>query len=95
MLTQIEQEKLEPDFHTKANLCAYQTLRMVDLIQILAKHQWQVTKSLHAHKKPSPNTQPQHTTQPPKNKDTMISPTCRLPAALNVKVSAIAVRFVA
>jgi hypothetical protein len=63
---------------------------MVDLIQILARHQRQVTKSLHAQK-----AQPQHTTQPPKNKDTMISPTRRLPAASHVKVSAIAVRYVA
>jgi hypothetical protein len=44
----LNEKKLESDFHTKANVCSHQTLHTVDLIQILARHQWQVTKLLHA-----------------------------------------------
>ncbi len=62
MLTQIEWEKPESDFHTKANVCSYQTLHMVDLIQILAKHQRWVTKSLHAQKAISQHTTTTHRT---------------------------------
>jgi hypothetical protein len=46
------------------------------------------------HRKPPPNTQPQHTAQLPKNKDTMTPPIRQLPAASNVKVSVITVRRV-
>ncbi len=62
MLTQIEREKSESDFHTKANVCSYQTLHMVDLIQILVRHQWQVTKSLHTQKAISQCTTTTHRT---------------------------------
>jgi hypothetical protein len=53
---------LESDFHTKANVCSYQTLHMADLIRILTRHQWQVTKSLHAQKAISQHTTTTHRT---------------------------------
>jgi hypothetical protein len=53
---------LESDFHTKANICSCRTLHTVDLIQILARHQQRVTKSLHAQKAISQHTTTTHRT---------------------------------
>ncbi len=58
----MNEKKLEPDFHTKANVCSYQILHMVGLIQILARHQQRVTKSLHAQKAISQHTTTTHRT---------------------------------
>ncbi len=55
-------KKLESDFHTKANVCSYQTVHTVDLIWILARHQRQVTKSLHPQKAISQHTTTTHRT---------------------------------
>jgi hypothetical protein len=84
---------MESDFHTKAIVCSYQTLHMVDLIQILARHQQRVTKSLQTQKAISQHTTTTRSTTS-KKKDTMISPTRRLPAASHVKVSVIAVQYI-
>ncbi len=58
----LKEKKLESDFHTKANVCSYQTLHTVDLIEILARHRQQVTKSLHAQKAISQHTTTTHRT---------------------------------
>ncbi len=58
----LNEKKMEPDFHTKANVCSYQTLHTVGLIQILARHQRRVTKSLHAQKAISQHTTTTHRT---------------------------------
>ncbi len=62
MLTQIEREKIGVWFSYEANVCSYQTLHTVDLIQILVRHQRQVTKSLHAQKAISQHTTTTHHT---------------------------------